>query len=175
MRILPLLFVLICSCSVYKTRNKVYNTNVNFMGGVYNTEKWSKSLIFQKNSWFQDATVQYEILITKMDRSSPFAKWMGSDILRLSQCNEFYIALVYANINAQGGTSVGGTSVLFSEFEKLGLDDVSLPEFSRQIRSHQNFNDWHLARHKVVGFCQKKSNIQQIFITLPGYESHKVL
>lgn len=160
----------IYSCSTYKTRNQVYSSNIQFKGGVLNDQSWDDSLSFKRVSWFFDATENYEILISKLDKDSPFASWLETDRLYLTSCEHFYIVALYADINANDGTSL-----LTSELNKSGLKEMNILHFSYHMKAHQNFKDWKLGRHKIVGMCSSNKLQDQISISIPGHKTFKLL
>lgn len=168
-QLLGLVFILL-ACSTYKTRNKVYEGEISFKGGVYEDKNWTDSLEFKKISWFYDATLDHEILISKLDKSSPFSAWLGADRLALSTCENFYITILYSDINANHGNTL-----LTSQLKNAGLEEMSILNFTHQMKAHQNYLDWKLGRHKIVGFCQKNTNKSEIIVTIPGHKSLKLL
>ena len=170
-KILSIIFLIsFTSCASYKSRNQIYTSDIDFRGGVSGDQVWEDSLVFERISWFYDATVKYEILLSKLDQSSPFASWLGADRLNLTTCENFYIGILYTDINAQHGTSF-----LVSQLSKSGLTEHSVLAFSYNIKAHQNFKDWKLDRHKILGFCSKSKSEDGIQVTIPGYQTHKIL
>jgi hypothetical protein len=167
---LILVFVTV-SCSTNTTRRPIFKSEVTISGGNYNGESWDEKIKFNRTSWFKDASVSHEILIAKLTGESKFSNWMGTDKLQLSSCQEFQVALLYAD-----SSSSQGTGYLLAQLTSGGFQQVSILDFSQEIKAHQNFKDWKLARHKVYGLCLKdgKGN-KAIEVSIPGFKRIKVL
>ncbi len=167
--LLPLLILLHISCSVHQTRRPITTSNVVLKGGNYGAEEWSESLSFERVSWFKGATLTHEVLLNSLDNKSRFSAWMGSDKLQLTKCNRFKVALVYSHSDAGQGNSF-----LLDQMDKSGFKQVTLLDFSAQMKAHPNYLDWKLSRHKIVGLCSDISSAQPIDITLPGFKKKSI-
>lgn len=163
-------FLVLVGCAVNQTRHKIYGQEISFRSGVFEDKSWDDSLSMNRVSWYQDANVSYEILLGKLDQNSPFANWLGADRLKLATCADFYIGAIYTGINA-----VYGSSYLLNELKKSGLEEISILDFSLQLKSHQNFKDWKLGRHHIYGFCAKNKNHPAVIVNIPGFKPHKML
>jgi hypothetical protein len=159
------IFLFLSGCSTGKTRRPIYKSEVVFSSGNFEDKSWDDSLKFKRFSWFKDATLTHEILISSLTTKSAFSSWMGTDKLHLSRCSDFKIALIYSDINYSQGTSF-----LISELKKSGLKDVSLLDFSHQLKAHQNFGDWKLLRHKIIGLCNEGTVSKKIDVSIPGFQ-----
>ena len=165
-----LILVTLFSCASNESRRPILESELNFRSGRYQNESWGDSLSFQRSSWFKDATLTQEIIITELKTQSAFAKWMGKDKLLLQECNHFFVTLLYSDINASQGIGY-----LREEFVKNGLKEYSLLEFTNQIMAHQQAIDWNLQKHKVIGWCSRETKSRlDIEISLPGHSRHKL-
>ena len=162
-----LLFTLI-SCSVYKTRRTFSDNEISIRGGVHGDKDWDSSLTFKRYSWYKDATLSNDLLIAKLDSNSDFAHWMDSDRLHLSQCDRFYIGLLYSGVNAEQGVPFMETQI-----ESSGAELKIILAFTKELKAHQNLRDWHLSRHKVYGICTSKSS-ESLSISLSGFKTKKI-
>lgn len=164
-RVMALFLVfLMVGCSSLTSRRPIYETDISIRGGQFQDKEWEEKLKFKRVSWFKDATVTHEVLLTKLAADSKFANWLESDKKYLSQCSEFYVGIIYADINA-----AQGQSYLVSQLEKSNLKEVSILSFSSHIKAHQNFMDWKLIRHKVIGLCRTQASLSKMTINIPGF------
>lgn len=164
---IPFLILLFFSCSTYRTRRPIHKTEIVFKGGNYRDMDWSEELKFKRVSWYKDATLSHEILITSLTGESKFSNWMGTDKLHLTRCTDFKIALLYADINAKQGISF-----LKSQLKNSGYEEISLLNFSHEIKAHQNYGDWKLGRHKFIGLCLENAAKNNIDISIPGFKKY---
>jgi hypothetical protein len=170
MRILLLMLIFIVgSCAMNRARKNIAYSDISINGGVYNNKDWRDKLSFKRTSWFREASMDYDILFHKLDKTSSFASWMGSDQKYLTDCHEFYVALVYADINAPNGTPF-----LVNQIDSIGVKKVGIQDFKENLKAHENFRDWRLTQHKVVGFCRPESLKEDIVISIPGFKSVKL-
>lgn len=165
--LLSLVFI-ISSCAVYKTRRAFSESDLSLKGGVFEDKEWNTNLDFRRFSWYKDATMANEILIAKLDGKSPFANWMGAARLHVSKCDQFYIGLLYSDVNAEQGNPF-----LESEIEKSGIELITILDFKKELNAHQNYRDWHLTRHKVYGLCASRT-AEALKITLPGFGTQEI-
>jgi hypothetical protein len=164
-----LCLISIVSCSIYKTRRNFYESSVTFRNGVYKDKKWESDLVFERYSWYSDAALNNEILLTEINEESDFYVWLDRDIPFAKKCSKFYIALVYSSFLAKQKYSY-----ITEQFKKNNINDRLLVDFGEQIKAHQNFIDWSLFDHKVVGLCDNNSPSKAIEITMPGFPSKKI-
>ncbi len=165
--IYQILFVfLFVACATNSSRRPVHNTQVKLSGGTYQDKEWEDELIFNRTSWFKDATMTHEILLSKLDSHSPFKSWLGSEEGSLDKCSIFYIALVYSDINAKHNNGF-----IINQLESNGLKEISILDFSHHVKAHQNTQDWNLSKHKVVGLCHSKVVEKGIKVEIPGFKT----
>jgi|LULF01.1.fsa_nt_gb hypothetical protein len=169
-RLLFIIFLLMTSCSSVETRRITYASDLVLNGGRYEDKSWDESLEFKRFSWYQDATLNYDILITPLTSTSPFSNWLGSDKNLLQQCSEFFIALVYADVNSSGGNSLLINELTTDE----QIVEKTLLDFSNQIKAHPNIIDWKIFNYKVVGLCSKSTNPSKFHVTVPGFTTQKI-
>jgi hypothetical protein len=153
------------ACSVYKTRRSVKKSEVIIRNGVYSDKEWSSDLVFKRYSWFKDATMSNEILLSRITMSSDFVNWLGSDRVHISSCESFYIGLIYSDNQVKQGNPY-----LLAQLNEQGVEEKSIIDFSYELKAHQNFKDWNLSEHKIIGLCQTKKNSESLTLTLPGFK-----
>lgn len=161
---------LFVGCAGFLQQKQVINSDISLQGGVYHEKSWDDELKFKRVSWYDQATMLYDIIYTKLDESSPFVNWMGSDRLTVSTCKTFWIALVYAKRN--GLLNASGIS---QQITKAGYRDVIILDFAREFKSHQGFKDWRLSQHRIIGLCSNSEDDRPVELSLPGYTPQEVL
>lgn len=160
---LVFLMNLVLSCAS-SSRKITSESEVVIKGGVFNDLQWNDELRFKRYSWYNDASMEYDILITKLDTSSKFYNWIGNDKNLLKDCAEFYVALLYADIHAQSGVSF-----LRQQFEAKNFKALTLIAFRENLEAHHNFQDWRLQSYKIMGFCSSTKKGRKIEIHVPGH------
>lgn len=158
--------VFLQGCATNKSRRVVSVNKLHLVGGVYEDKSWNDKLEFVRLSFYQDATMVNEVLLTHLDGKTPFYNWLGVDSESIKDCQQFMVALVYADINSKHNSQF-----LISQIEKSGIKEVSLLDFSHHFKAHQNAQDWNLTKHKVIGLCGKTKHGSQISINLPGFKT----
>jgi hypothetical protein len=163
----------ITSCASTRSNNKVTHTDVTFTDGVYKDKEWDEDLDFYRTSWYKGATLTYDLLLAKVDKNSAYANWLESSKESYGKkCKEFYIAMLYSG--DQEPTSI---AKIKSGITNSGFKEVSVAQFKAHISSSYVFEQWHLQRHKLVGYCYEGIGSPEDFIniTLPGFKEENVL
>lgn len=160
---------LITLVSCASSRKNIAESEIVLKGGVYQNKSWDDKLNFKRISWYNEATMEYDVLIHKMSSDSKFANWLGSDKKQLEKCSEYYIGLLYADINKSQGIPL-----LTAQFSNLGFDQQSIMDFSDNLKAHPNYKDWRLFEYKIYGFCKNKDSGKDLVISIPGYHSQEL-
>lgn len=171
--ILTIVLSLVVSCASTTSNNKTTHTNVRFSDGVYEDKQWSEDLDFYRTSWYKGATLSYDLLLAKVDKSSPYANWFeSSKDSYANKCKRFYVGLLYSS-----DLEPASITRIKSQISNKGYKTISISQFKSHISSHYVFEQWHLQRHKVVGFCYEGIGepADRINITLPGFKEENVL
>ena len=164
MKLLLVTMLFLLSCSVHKTRKNFVAGEIAIDGGSYQNLEWKDEMKFKRYSWFNEASMKYDILLSELKNSSKFATWMGRDRSKLLNCRKLLVGLVYTDINAKYGKPY-----LISQFEKFGYGNIVMVDFNSHFEAHHSFKDWQLSEHKIVGFCKKDDNSKNVEIDIPGF------
>lgn len=157
--------------------NSTKQTHISVTGGNYQQKSWDDSLVFKRTSWFMGATMAYDILITKLDKNSPFSYWLESDQDKFAnECSEVYIALIYSYIGSIN-LDIQSTARITKQISDIGFEEIAAASFRNNIGAHNVFNMWHLGHHKIAGFCYKKLSgaPQEIPVAMPGFKTINIL
>lgn len=160
-------------CSSLNSLNQVPSASLILKGGKSKSLEWSESLTFKRRSWFNGATLKYDILVAKLDRQSPFYNWLGqSERSQFNSCPNYYITLVFASnaINAVRASKVE----FMSNFDLVGLKRISIPIFESNLRNHAFNQNRNLMKHTLYGMC-KTNNLTDVEVNVPNYSTVRVL
>ncbi|MBD65631.1 MAG: hypothetical protein CME62_10525 [Halobacteriovoraceae bacterium] len=166
-----LLVLLVTSCALNnRSRKNIATSEIVLKGGIYQGKSWDENFRMKRISWYDEASMQYDVLISEIDKDSQFAKWLGRDYYYLDQCAKFYVTALYSDLDLGEGITY-----LASKLEKAGLDKRSIQDFSENFKAHQNFADWKLYNYKLYGFCRKpvegESGSEDIVVSIPGFKT----
>lgn len=166
---LLLLFFLFLSCSSGATRRPINTTEISIKGGNFKGDSWNDLLTFKRYSWYRDANLTHEVLLTTLSKNSPFYHWTGEEKRSLEECQKLRIAMIYTSEKA-----VKKKIYLISQLEKSIGKQIPIFDFSSYIQAHPQFSDWKLGSHKVLGFCKKSSGVEKISISIPGFREYSL-
>jgi len=171
--VLVLSLMIFSACSSYSTKKNITKSVISFNGGSFDDFEWDSSLDFNRTSWFNGITMSYDILIAKIEKKSKFSKWFdGSEKEYLDQCKSIYITAAY---NKLGETS--NSAYIKNEIESSGLKHISVSGFARHLKSHPNFQAWHLSFHKISAYCFDKmgNGPKVIKVVIPSFKTSNIL
>jgi hypothetical protein len=163
------------SCAT--SENLVRQSNVIFPGGSFKERTWNDKLDFRRTSWYISSTLAYDVLIARLDSTSPFSLWLESNQKMVADnCRDFYVMLMYTNTNSLI-LDLESPSEIRKQMTDIGFEEVSIAAYRSYLAAHPIFSDWHLKNHKIAGFCYKNlSNVpKQIFLSLPGFKSIDII
>ncbi len=163
---LILAFLLLCSCSNL-SKNTIYEGTFDVKSGVHQNVSWEDALVFKRTSWFQEATLLFDLMLVSVDSGSPFYHWFSSDEKSLlGQCEKNYVVLAYA-LNSKKLSN----REFVAQAEDSGFEEIKLPSFKSHLSLHPVFTRQSLRLYKVYGLCQKKAAIGQkkLIVRFPGY------
>jgi hypothetical protein len=152
------------ACSIYKTRRSMTKSEIVIRNGVYLDKEWESDLIFKRYSWYKDASMSNEIMLSEISLKSDFSHWLATDKYHINKCEKFYIGLIYSDTSVKQGNSY-----LLAQLNKQGLEEKSIVNFSQELKAHQNYIDWGLSGHKIIGLCQMTKKSDNYYLTLPGF------
>lgn len=164
-----LIGLLIFGCSSW-SKNMVKEGNLIFRGGRIDNHQWKDSLIFKRTSWYKELTLVSEILITEVDKNSPFYDWFSASEKRsLEECKQKYVVAAYF-LDGKGLSKEDFLSQAFSQ----GLEKKILSTFEKQLRMHPDSELVSFGLYKVFALCSNFSDKKDIIVNFPGYNSIKL-
>lgn len=147
-RTLLIALFLLSSCANL-SKNQVLNETFDLRGGKFANQAWDSSLVFERTSWYTELTLVYDLLLTRIDATSPFWQWLSTtEKQSISSCSKHYVVVAYS----QASTKI--SHGMFKQFAReAGYRSFALPQFSNYLELHPDFaqNSFHL--YKVFGLC----------------------
>jgi hypothetical protein len=138
--------------------------------GTFAEKTWKEDLKFERYSWYQELTMQFDLMVTKISPQSGFNFWFSKDELAtLNSCADARVVLAYSH-----DTKMIPYSSLYDQFDKSGYTRVELLEFKKQLLQHPDSLMGSLRLYHVLGFCKKSTTANQILITFPGYPERPI-
>jgi hypothetical protein len=152
------------------SKNMTEEGSFYLSNGTFAEKTWKEDLKFERYSWYQELTMQFDLMVTKISPQSSFNFWFSKDELAtLNACSDARVVLAYSH-----DTKMIPYSSLYDQFDKSGFTRVELPEFKKQLLQHPDSIMGSLRLYHVLGFCKKSSTVNQILITFPGYPERHV-
>jgi hypothetical protein len=137
-----------------------------FSGGVFEQERWSDKLVFERNSWYRGLTLVFETNLARLDESSPFNKWFSIDERRrVAECRDFIVGISYSM-----DVDLIPHSLFRSEMDRNGYRELTLPHFSEQLKGHPDSIQMLAADYKIQGYCSKTER-KAISLNFPGFRT----
>lgn len=171
--ILTMLFILNSCASSYKSLNETIQGEVDFKTGTYQDTTWSDSMIFQRTSWYRGLSMGYDLLLHRLDRQSPFAKWLEeSEKEYLNNCHPLVIGIMYSSRNSP--TTI---AKLKKEITDQNYEEINLINFKEYIKNHPTYQLYNLWTHQISAFCGKHiiDGKNEIYVSIPNFKKIKVL
>ena len=171
-----ILLLLLSSCSFYKGykgHNRTDKMTVRLKGGVYENKQWDDTLSLKRTSFYEGSKLSHDVIITKLDKTSPFYQWMGDQKSILNDCTEVYVALFYKDMNAIRSVPI---SYMRDQIIKKGFNEIVIQNFSYYMRQHYAFDQWVLTDHKIYGYCNRSGiKTEKIHLVMPGFRRVNIL
>lgn len=162
-----LLLIILSACSSYRGVNRIGESKLTVNSGLKGSVEWSDSLEFSRRSFYQEANMMYDFLVSKVEKDSPFNQWFGP---MPANCSQVYILLSYVK---QGALLTPG--YLAKQIEDSGYSIITVPTFSNHIKSNASFQQKNLGFYKVRALCPKTGNSgSNIVFNIPGYKTTTV-
>ncbi len=157
-------FLVLPNCSTLN-KNLIKRGEYKILGGVSNKDKWEENLIFQRISWFKELTLSFDLLDTKIEKSSPFYNWFSEDEKSmLDKCIDFRVVVTYAWSPLQISRSS-----FFNNMEEQGYSRIGIPVFQKNLKMHPNFARLNISLYKTDALCREKAENDKIMLRFPGF------
>ncbi|MDO9184270.1 MAG: hypothetical protein Q7U04_17785 [Bacteriovorax sp.] len=170
MRIKETLFLVIIilaavSCSSNLTKNLVQDGSLILRNGTFNDKVWREDLVFSRNSWYHELTLQFDLQLAPVSPQSSFNFWFSkSELDLMGKCDDARVALAYTL-----DTKDIPYSSLYEQLEKAGYTRFDLIEFKKHLLQHPDSQLYGFKLYHVFGICKKTRDSKALAINFPGY------
>lgn len=164
------LTLLLCACAGL-SKNFVQSGQLKLSGGSYQASEWEQHLRFERKSWYQELILLFDLLYVSKERLGPFQAWLStSEARQLADCQDSKIALIYASDSLK--ISEGD---FFETMRAQGYERVLIPEFSKHLRLHPDYERLGLQLYKPYGLCQVRvrgleEGRDGLYLNFPGFK-----
>ena len=159
----PFILCFLISCSSL-SQNMIKEGELRLKGSYINNQSTSDHLVFKRFSWYQELTLNFDLLISYVSKESSFyQKFAASEQGILKSCKAVYIAFTY-----ELDSKRLARSSLLNQFTNNGLENTETPRFQREIRMHPDFTEESLQLYTSHVLCANSDKIN-ISLNFPGF------
>jgi hypothetical protein len=165
-------FLILNGCANYSnlSKNMVKSGEFNLRGGVQGEKKWEESHIFDRLSWYQELTLYFDLIYTQIGPKSPFYNWFSKSEIRITRkCQELFVVISYSldskKISRQN---------FIEKVRQQGYEEISLPNFEKNLRLHPDYNELSFNLYKIHGFCNKTKKAKRANLVFSGYHTQRI-
>lgn len=167
--ILVLVGMLIASCSNL-SKNTVDEGRLLLQNGTFADKVWKEDLVFQRNSWYHELTLSFDLLLAQVSPQSSFNFWFSKDELdTISKCADSRIVLAYSMDSKEIPYSS-----LYEQIETSGYTRFELLEFKKHVLAHPDAQQHGLRLYHIFGICKKNKDLRPLIINFPGYSEKQI-
>lgn len=166
----PLFFLLFAISCSNLSKNIVQEGDLVLKNGTYADKIWKEDLIFQRNSWYHELTLQFDLMMAHVSPQSAFNFWFSKDELNsMAQCGDARVVMAYSL-----DTKDIPYSSLYDQIEKFGYKRMDLIEFKKQLLQHPDAQVHGFRLYHIFAICKKVNDRKPLIINFPGY-SEKII
>lgn len=134
--------------------------------GAYADKMWKENLVFERYSWYQEMSLQYDVMIAKLDANSSFNFWFSADELKdANDCADFRVVLLYT----LDSKKIAHSS-FFEQAESSNFLRLDVQAFKKQLLMHPDSSENSLNLYQVYGLCKKTKDLKPIVINFPSFQ-----
>lgn len=163
--ILSIIAFNLISCSSNLSKNQVQEASMHLKNGTFNDKFWKEDLVFQRNSWYHELTLQFDLMLAHVPPQSAFNFWFSKDELEsMSKCSDARIVMAYSL-----DTKDIPYSSFYDQLEKSGYTRFDLLEFKKHILQHPDAQLNVFRLYHIFGICKKTKDSKALIVNFPGY------
>ena len=148
-----LVIIFCCLSCGNLSKNMIKQGKTEMRGGTKGSQTWNSDLVFSRYSWYQELTMVFDLLLARVDNTSPFYAWFSqSEKETFSKCADAMVSMTYALDQKK----VSHQSFMI-EMEKNGYNQLLVPGFESFLKLHPDFNKYSFSLYKVHGYCRPYS------------------
>jgi len=162
--LLSILLLSLGACSNL-TKNNVKEGDFKVRNGQSADKTWKETLIFKRLSWYQELTMQYDLMLASVEGASEFRNWFSPDeISQVNKCNDFKVVIAYSF-----DTKVLPYSYFNRQLDLADYKKIEIPEFAKKLRQHPDSSEFSLNLYTIYGICKTSNTNKPLELELPGY------
>lgn len=152
------------SCSNL-SKNMVEEGKLILRNGTFADKVWKEDLVFQRNSWYHELTLSFDLMQVHVFPQSSFNFWFSKDELdTIAKCGDSRIVMAYSM-----DTKEIPYSSLYEQLEKSGFTRFELTEFKKHLLAHPDAQLNGFRLYHIFGMCKKTKDLKPLIINFPGY------
>lgn len=162
--LMVLLLLLQVACSNL-SKNIVKEGSYVVRNGTFANKSWDDDLVFNRQSWYHELTLQFDFLMAPIAPQSSFNFWFSPlELEDVQKCGDFRLVLAYSL-----DTKVIPYSLLNEQLENAGFKKIELIEFKKHLMQHPDSEMNSTRLYQVYGICRAAKDAKQLLINFPGY------
>jgi hypothetical protein len=153
------------SCTTNLSKNLVQEGNLILRNGTFNDKIWNEDLVFQRNSWYHELTLQFDLMLAHVSPQSAFNFWFSKDELEsMIKCSDSRVVMAYSL-----DTKDIPYSSLYEQLEKSGYTRFDLIQFKKHLLQHPDAQLNGFRLYHIFGICKNASDSRPLLMNFPGY------
>jgi hypothetical protein len=163
--ILAIIILSAVSCTTNLSKNLVQEGNLILRNGTFTDKVWKEDLVFQRNSWYHELTLQFDLMLAHVTPQSSFNFWFSKDELdSMIKCADSRVVMAYSL-----DTKDIPYSSLYEQLEKSGYTRFDLLEFKKHLLQHPDAQLNGFRLYHIFGICKKIRDSKPLIMNFPGY------
>lgn len=163
--ILALILTTLTSCSTNLTKNSVQEGTFLLRNGTFSDKVWRENLVFQRNSWYHELTMTFDLMMAQVTPQSAFNFWFSKEELEsMISCADSRVVMAYSL-----DTKSIPYSSLYEQLEKSGYTRIDLLNFKKHLLQHPDAEVSAFRLYHIFGICKKAKDAKPLIINYPGY------
>lgn len=167
---IPVFLIGMSSCSHSNfSKHFVQTDQLVMKGGISENKKWDDELVFQRNSLYQELSLIYDILATKISADSPFINWFSArELEEFNKCQSFILWGYY--VLEDNRVRIRKFE---SKLEEAGAEKVNIYNLISYLKLHPDFSFLNLQLHNFYGSCFAEKDVKELEFFFPNFRKIK--
>ncbi|MCK6594790.1 MAG: hypothetical protein L6Q33_06290 [Bacteriovoracaceae bacterium] len=157
--------LVLASCSNL-SKNMTKSGQFIVRNGTYAEKVWNENLVFNRHSWYQEMSLQYDVMLAKLPANSSFNYWFSADELKdVQNCTDFRVVLLYT----LDSKKIAHSS-FFEQVELANFHKIDIQTFKKQLIMHPDSPEHSLNLYQVYGLCKKTKDLKPMILNFPSFQ-----
>lgn len=134
--------------------------------GNYADKSWKENIMFDRYSWYQEMSLQYDVMMARLAPNSSFNFWFSADELKeVNECGDFRLVLLYTLDSKRIAHSS-----FFEQAEAANYQRFEIMTFKKQLIMHPDSTENSLNLYQIYGLCKKTKDLKPIILNFPSFQ-----